>query len=301
MLKEKEISFIMYASGGNNFGSEYEFDDTDIEEERGDYDSEDTEDASETEIIEKEEEYTELKEQVYQDQMASLKKQLRQLEEGQHPEYNKGLKKIEAAYKERLFQNEVAQVYEIERVDRDYINEKLAAVREFDEKKIEIKENLILELEEKKKMIEIERTSMELAGEESEILEDLKALNKGKSLVKKSSGQDEHKLARLVMEGLVEGKKDRGRQRRVWGDDLKEWSKSTRSVDVYNHDTLSFEAKLEDGKLYYDKKCFQRGHPVIVEPKEYERFNGVISAMGATEDDFMQSINWHNSANILPN
>ncbi|KAG1701730.1 F-box/LRR-repeat protein 2 [Nymphon striatum] len=40
-------------------------------------------------------------------------------------------------------------------------------------------------------------------------------------------GQDEHKLARLVMEGLVEGKKDRGRQRRVWGDDLKEWSKST--------------------------------------------------------------------------
>ncbi|KAG1653793.1 Blastula protease 10 [Nymphon striatum] len=29
------------------------------------------------------------------------------------------------------------------------------------------------------------------------------------------------------MEGLVEGKKDRGRQRRVWGDDLKEWSKST--------------------------------------------------------------------------
>ncbi|KAG1650958.1 E3 ubiquitin-protein ligase mib1 [Nymphon striatum] len=40
--------------------------------------------------------------------------------------------------------------------------------------------------------------------------------------------QDEHKLARLVMEVLVERKKDRGRQRRVWGDDLKEWSKSTR-------------------------------------------------------------------------
>ncbi|KAG1650512.1 hypothetical protein GQR58_027944 [Nymphon striatum] len=40
-------------------------------------------------------------------------------------------------------------------------------------------------------------------------------------------GQDEHKLARLVMKGLVEGKKDRGRQRRVWGDDPKEWSKST--------------------------------------------------------------------------
>ncbi|KAG1682497.1 hypothetical protein GQR58_010898 [Nymphon striatum] len=40
-------------------------------------------------------------------------------------------------------------------------------------------------------------------------------------------GQDEHKLVRLVMEGLVEGKKDSGKQRRVWGDDLKEWSKNT--------------------------------------------------------------------------
>lgn len=37
----------------------------------------------------------------------------------------------------------------------------------------------------------------------------------------------ENKLVQLVMEGLVEGKRDRGRQRRVWGDDLKEWTKST--------------------------------------------------------------------------
>ncbi|KAG1675532.1 hypothetical protein GQR58_014653 [Nymphon striatum] len=49
-------------------------------------------------------------------------------------------------------------------------------------------------------------------------------------------GQDEHKLARLVMEGLVEGKKDRGRQRRVLGDDLREWSKSTSIGQVKKQD-----------------------------------------------------------------
>ena len=31
-------------------------------------------------------------------------------------------------------------------------------------------------------------------------------------------------LARLVLIGMVDGKRDRGRQRRTWGDDVKEWS-----------------------------------------------------------------------------
>ncbi|KAG1705459.1 Ubiquitin carboxyl-terminal hydrolase 42 [Nymphon striatum] len=39
-------------------------------------------------------------------------------------------------------------------------------------------------------------------------------------------------LTQLVLEGLVEGKRDRGRQRRVWGDDLKEWTKSKNLGEV---------------------------------------------------------------------
>ncbi|KAG1708508.1 Dynein assembly factor 1, axonemal [Nymphon striatum] len=52
-------------------------------------------------------------------------------------------------------------------------------------------------------------------------------------------GQDEHKLARLVMEGLVEGTKDRGRQRRVWGDDLKEWSKKHNQEELFEMKTTA--------------------------------------------------------------
>ena len=33
-------------------------------------------------------------------------------------------------------------------------------------------------------------------------------------------------LVQLVLEGTVEGKRDRGRQRRVWADDVKNWSGS---------------------------------------------------------------------------
>ena len=32
------------------------------------------------------------------------------------------------------------------------------------------------------------------------------------------------RIAQLVLEGMVDGKKDRGRQRRVWGDNVKEWA-----------------------------------------------------------------------------
>ncbi|KAG1657352.1 Ectonucleoside triphosphate diphosphohydrolase 4 [Nymphon striatum] len=42
----------------------------------------------------------------------------------------------------------------------------------------------------------------------------------------------QHTTAKFMLEGLVEGKRDRGRQRRVWGDDLKEWIRSKNLGEV---------------------------------------------------------------------
>lgn len=56
------------------------------------------------------------------------------------------------------------RLLQTEQVERNYIKEKKAAVKEFDDKKVELKENLIAELEEKKKMIENEKLTMELTG-----------------------------------------------------------------------------------------------------------------------------------------
>ena len=41
-------------------------------------------------------------------------------------------------------------------------------------------------------------------------------------ILRGSSGQ----LAQIVVEGFIEGKRDRGRQHRTWGNDIKEWTKS---------------------------------------------------------------------------
>ncbi|KAF3820718.1 hypothetical protein GH733_005263 [Mirounga leonina] len=132
---------------------------------RGRESDEDTEDASETDLAKHDEEdYVEMKEQMYQDKLASLKRQLQQLQEGTLQEYQKRMKKLDQQYKERIRNAELFLQLETEQVERNYIKEKKAAVKEFEDKKVELKENLIAELEEKKKMIENEKLTMELTG-----------------------------------------------------------------------------------------------------------------------------------------
>lgn len=121
---------------------------------------EDTEDASESEMPK-----TELKEQMYLDKLNHLRKQLYQLDAGIHPEYQKQLKRVETLRHDRMLLNEAFQIYETERVEREYINEKKAALREFEDRKIELRESLISELEERKRTIENDRSTMELLSD----------------------------------------------------------------------------------------------------------------------------------------
>uniref|UniRef100_A0A672I9V0 Sin3 histone deacetylase corepressor complex component SDS3 n=1 Tax=Salarias fasciatus TaxID=181472 RepID=A0A672I9V0_SALFA len=116
-------------------------DDDDDRSFRGRDSEEDTEDASETDLAKHDDDdYVEIKEQMYQDKLASLKRQLQQLQEGTLQEYQKRMKKLDQQYKERLRN---AGEYTTEQVERNYIKEKKAAVKEFDDKKVELKENLI--------------------------------------------------------------------------------------------------------------------------------------------------------------
>ncbi|KAF2356616.1 Sds3-like, partial [Trinorchestia longiramus] len=109
-----------------------------------------------------------LKEQVYHDKLEALKGQLAQLEEYTHPEYCKKIKKVDQVHKERLRMNEMWKDIEIQQAESEYVLERQLALRDFEEKKAELKENLLLELEEKRKVIEQERFSLDLNGDSME-------------------------------------------------------------------------------------------------------------------------------------
>ena len=127
-----------------------------------DYSSdEDTEDASESDMPKYDYDYsnssnnfTELREQMYLDKLNNLREQLYQLDAGVHPEFLRQLKKVEMQRQERLLLNDAFQFYETERIEREYVNEKKAALREFEDRKIELRESLILELEDRRRMID---------------------------------------------------------------------------------------------------------------------------------------------------
>ncbi|XP_010731268.1 sin3 histone deacetylase corepressor complex component SDS3 isoform X1 [Larimichthys crocea] len=270
-------------------------DDDDDRSFRGRDSEEDTEDASETDLAKHDDDdYVEIKEQMYQDKLASLKRQLQQLQEGTLQEYQKRMKKLDQQYKERLRNADLFLQLETEQVERNYIKEKKAAVKEFDDKKVELKENLIAELEEKKKMIENEKLTMELTGDSMEvkpimtrklrrrpndpvpipdkrrkpapaqlnylltddqIMEDLRTLNKLKS--PKRPGVSPSSVSPSSPEHVPSAPMENPSQR--------------------------YEARIEEGKLYYDKRWYHKSQAIYLESKDNTKISCVISSVGTNE------------------
>lgn len=290
------------------FNREASFDDNrseiyDDEEDRGFFQmnesDEDTEDASETDMVKLEEEYTEMKEQMYQEKLQDFKQQLQNLNTGKHPEYIKRLNKLDLLRSERLLIAEICRKYEIELIEKEYVREQKAAQEEYEQKKVELKETLLNELQDKKKVIESERTSMELTGDsvevkpavtrklrrrpndplpapekrrktspqinymldEEEIMEDLKALNKLVSLPGEVSSS----------QSRSENKTGNSRIKTSSGNG--------------SHPEISYpiEVRSEDGKLFYDKKWFHKGCGVVVETRENGRYSGSLHSIGQAE------------------
>ncbi|ESN93495.1 hypothetical protein HELRODRAFT_180811 [Helobdella robusta] len=126
---------------------------------------EDTEDASETEAEKKDEEFTGIKDQMFHDQLQQYKRQLHQLKNGTLPTYVKKLKKLEMLHGDRLHMNTLLSDIQMKIIEEEFKKEKLAAAKEFEDRKLELRDTLINELEHKKKTIELERQSMELTGD----------------------------------------------------------------------------------------------------------------------------------------
>ncbi|XP_015607111.1 sin3 histone deacetylase corepressor complex component SDS3 isoform X1 [Cephus cinctus] len=278
---------------------DYEMDDDNdeyLEEDREvddqDESDEDTEEASETDMG-KSEEYTEIKEQVYQDKLASLKKQLQQLKDGTHPEYNRKLKRLEVQYKERLRLNIIYRDYLTDWVERDYILEKKAAVKEFEEKKIDLKENLLTDMEEKRKMIESDRHTMELTGDSMEVKPVMtRKLRRRPNDPVPEKVEKRRKPPPAQVNYLLDEKEIDSDLKAISRGKVLTTMRKSAVVPPYSAvnlptqhippplDVPLVETRIEDGKLLYERRWFHRGQSVYVEGKDLPRFAANISAIG---------------------
>ncbi|KAK9975167.1 hypothetical protein ABG768_023224 [Culter alburnus] len=278
------------------YNDEEELDSVDEDEDRsfrGRDSEEDTEDASETDMAKHDEDdYVEIKEQMYQDRLASLKRQLQQLQEGTLQEYQKRMKKLDQQYKERLRNADLFLQLETEQVERNYIKEKKAAVKEFDDKKVELKENLIAELEEKKKMIENEKITMELTGDSMEvkthITRKLRRRPNDPVPIPDKRRKPAPDILHIALNYLLTDEQIMEDLRTL--NKLKS-PKRPASPSSPEHlpstpvDTPSqrYEARIEEGKLYYDKRWYHKSQAIYLESKENTKISCVISSVGTNE------------------
>jgi Sin3 histone deacetylase corepressor complex component SDS3 len=292
---------------------------------------EDTEDASETDMLKTESEYMEIREQIYRDKLGALKEQLKQIDDGTQAEYARKLLMIEHQYDERLLLNDAFLAVEIERIEQEFVAEKRAAAREFEDRKLELRENLIAELEEKRKSIENEKISLEFNSdpyepkpattrklrrrpndptpapekrkrgspaqlnqllEEHEIFEDLKLINRAIANSSKAAAAAAAAAASAVaavsssaatvsaaatsatnnaeMNGTTTGSGASG-------------AKGTADKDKDKDADKHVDARIDDGKLFYEKKWFHRGQQVVIKCSDSSEFSGVLASIGSAE------------------
>uniref|UniRef100_A0A0A9XBZ9 Sin3 histone deacetylase corepressor complex component SDS3 n=1 Tax=Lygus hesperus TaxID=30085 RepID=A0A0A9XBZ9_LYGHE len=280
-------------------GDEYEFEETndDMEDEGNEpcESDEDTEEASENEFrrhdpppLPPPREFPDIKEQIYQEKLNNLKNQLQQLAAGTLPEYLKKVKKLEQSYKERLRLNNIYRDHALDLAEKDYIAEKRAASKEYEEKTVEMKENLIQDMEEKRKNIESERLSMELAGDSTETKPAMtrklrrrpndpaplpeKRRGKIASLPSQINFTLDDKDIEADLKVIYRGNKNSSSTRKP--------ANGLQSLGPIIPDPPTSEVRIEDGKLLYERKWFHRGQTVFVESKDLGRFPAIISAIG---------------------
>ncbi|KFP03736.1 Sin3 histone deacetylase corepressor complex component SDS3, partial [Calypte anna] len=258
----------------------------------------DTEDASETDLAKHEEEdFVEMKEQMYQDKLASLKRQLQQLQEGTLQEYQKRMKKLDQQYKERIrnaanFQAMKALTmasqcsYELPAVPAwmlEAITKKKKKINFLYERgkiiflvpslqlhwsadsmevkpimtrKLRRRPNDPVPIPDKRRKPAPDilslthlRALLNYLLTDEQIMEDLRTLNKLKSPKRPASPSSPEHLPATPAESPAQ----------------------------------RFEARIEDGKLYYDKRWYHKSQAIYLESKENTKISCVISSVGANE------------------
>lgn len=230
---------------------------------------------------------------MYQDKLANFKNQLEQLKNNTHPEYIRRVRKLELQYKERLRVNAIYREFSEECVEREFITEKKAAVKEYDEKRADLKENLISDFEEKRKSIEAERYTMELTGDSTEakptVTRKLRrrpndpipmtAEKRRKPTVSQLVYQLDEKEIDNDLKMISRGKSMTPvRPPSVGSNGMSPLGPNmTIASSLPPTENYSMvETKVEDGKLLYERRWFHRGQPVYIEGKDVAKFPATI-------------------------
>ncbi|XP_050442843.1 sin3 histone deacetylase corepressor complex component SDS3 [Adelges cooleyi] len=295
--------------------SSFSLDDDEISNKIGNKDISDSDDEGK----ENREKHTEIQEQVYQDKLAGIQKQLQQLKEGTHVEYVKQLKKLEAQQKNLLLMNNIWRDCLLESIEREYVKERRLAHKEFEDRNNDLTETLVTELNERKKAIEHDNMTMELTSDSTDqkpamtrklrrrpndpvVPAPQEKRRKPPPVSSIDYMLDENEIdhdVKAIQEALASISSASTTTTTVKPRDtvnsssvrkpgfLPSSGSSTGNMSPKKSQTSDTEGssaipdtRIEDGKLLFEKRWYHRGQPVFVEGRQISKFAAVISAIG---------------------
>ncbi|XP_011410137.1 PREDICTED: sin3 histone deacetylase corepressor complex component SDS3-like [Amphimedon queenslandica] len=257
---------------------------------------EDTEDASEPELFKMDGPEGSQGSSSYKEKIAILEEHLKQVNEGTFPEYVRRLQELKELRDKRIFMAEIFKEYELNAAKEEYDRERSQAILECETKRSDLKDNLLMELQEKKKTVENLRSSMEITTgaylfePKMMVTRKLRRRNYESLPLPEKRRRSSPFFSTLVYE-LDENDIE---------EDLKYICKGkTTPVSslVSGRPTVSapapsltvaspevvYDVRVEDGKLHYEGKSYGKNQHVIVESKERGSEAAVISSISHSE------------------
>lgn len=246
---------------------------------------EDTEDASEPEVV-----CMELdgsgKNSSFVERTMQLHSQIKMLEDGTDQEYTHRAKELREMYEKRLFVAEVFKQYELEAAKEDYEREKALAIQQFEAKGLELKECLLNDLQDKKRAYDNYRHNMDLSSAAIDSFEPKNMVTRKlrrRHYDPLPTVEKRRKVAPLSsLVYVLEDSDVEEDMKTIFRGRVSTPGKNTSPAVAGDGGTL-FNVRVEDGKLYYENRWFHKGQQVFVESKEHGQESGVVTSISQSE------------------
>ncbi|KAJ3026115.1 hypothetical protein HK097_006527, partial [Rhizophlyctis rosea] len=102
------------------------------------------------------------KETIYQDRLSYFRQEIREVQNGTHPDFEESITKLEQQRDEIIRRAELFRDYQLERVERLYESERETTVREYTQERQGLREKMMAALEERKRKLKEDRDSFDI-------------------------------------------------------------------------------------------------------------------------------------------
>ncbi|XGW32739.1 hypothetical protein V3C99_017345 [Haemonchus contortus] len=201
----------------------------------------------------------------HEERISELEKELQLVEAGQHPQFLEKLREFHQKQADELEMIDIMYEREKEEIERKYRMENAAIQRELKEREDDLVQALLLEVDDRIRFIEAEVAVLDVAGPACPTFSmNKKCLRRrphdiATSIEKKKARAAAPAIIHLLPEHII-------------AEDVRLLAPAESIPSVVQHHKVS----LDNGKLIYEGKTYQRGQALVVQTENYGAFAGMI-------------------------